>query len=242
MSAIVIGRFDAALLDKRVIENLLESEIKENLEEDYFQSVQTEIKVSHRKILLEWMLDIHDACDSPYDVFQNAVAILDHLLSMVHVEKKQLQKTGATCLMIAGKVRDIKLIGVANLVWAACDLYTAADLREQEKEVLKNLAWNIMYTVPHDFVGPLLLQLGYPPSSCPQLSKEIGKKCNKIMVEVDTRFILPSKLAAVALLATLKKTSVSKVSDLVTTQKQVSGLLGCSQEELMELQLKLNLS
>lgn len=57
-----IAPWDSAVSSKRVVEKLLYLEDKFAVSQDYFLTVQSEIRPHMRKVLAGWMMEVSDTC------------------------------------------------------------------------------------------------------------------------------------------------------------------------------------
>ena len=80
------------------------------------QLIQTEIKSPMRKEVADWMLEICLDQRAQPEVFCLAMNYFDRFLSVCAIGRSQLQLLGATCLMVAWKVREHEPIPAQRLV------------------------------------------------------------------------------------------------------------------------------
>ena len=135
---------DPALLkDSRVLDNIIERQSSEgtNLEGDYFQTVQTEIKPHMRKIVSDWMLEVSEEQQCQPDVFHLAINYMDRFLSKVHIKKSQFQLLGAVCLFLASKFKEVAPLPAENLV-----IYTDNSITTYEITVRSLIGHSVTYS------------------------------------------------------------------------------------------------
>lgn len=92
--------------DPRIINNLLLLERSTIPSCDYFSTVQTDIKPFMRKLVTIWMLELCDEQRAEEQVFPLAINFMDRFLCVVNIARQQLQLLGATCLLVASKIRQ----------------------------------------------------------------------------------------------------------------------------------------
>ena len=96
------------LHDRRVLENILlgHNVQKSVLRDNYFKTVQTEIKPHMRKIVCEWMLEVTEEQRCQPEVFSLAVDYMDRFLSRVPLAKSQFQLLACVCIFLASKFKE----------------------------------------------------------------------------------------------------------------------------------------
>lgn len=92
--------------DPRIIDNMLILEKSTVPHCDYFATVQTDIKPFMRKLVTIWMLELCDEQHAEEQVFPLAINFMDRFLCVCNISRQQLQLLGATCLLVASKIRQ----------------------------------------------------------------------------------------------------------------------------------------
>lgn len=92
--------------DPRVMDNMLLLEKSTIPHCDYFATVQTDIKPFMRKLVTIWMLELCDEQRVEEQVFPLAINFMDRFLCVCNISRQQLQLLGATCLLVAAKIRQ----------------------------------------------------------------------------------------------------------------------------------------
>ena len=102
----------------RVLANILKRSQNESasVKEDYFATVQTEIKPHMRKIVSDWMLEVTEEQRCQPEVFALAVNYMDRFLAKVSIAKNQFQLLASTCLFLASKFKETTPLPAENLV------------------------------------------------------------------------------------------------------------------------------
>ena len=105
--------------DKRVLNNLIQrqssSKNKPN-PDDYFETIQSEIKPHMRKIVCDWMLEVTEEQQCQPEVFHLAVSYLDRYLAVRPIKKTQFQLIGSVCMFLASKFRETCPLPAEHLV------------------------------------------------------------------------------------------------------------------------------
>lgn len=92
--------------DPRVVDNMLLLEKSTVPHCDYFATVQSDIKPFMRKLVTIWMLELCDEQRVEEQVFPLAINFMDRFLCVCNISRQQLQLLGATCLLVAAKIRQ----------------------------------------------------------------------------------------------------------------------------------------
>lgn len=92
--------------DPRIVTNMLLLEKSTVPHCDYFATVQTDIKPFMRKLVTIWMLELCDEQRVEEQVFPLAINFMDRFLCVCNISRQQLQLLGATCLLVAAKIRQ----------------------------------------------------------------------------------------------------------------------------------------
>ena len=86
--------------DDRVLINLIKNEHRYLPKyQNYFKTVQVEVKPHMRKIVSDWMLEVCQELCCPPEVFCLAMNLMDRFLAKTRIEKSQLQ-------LLGGRARD----------------------------------------------------------------------------------------------------------------------------------------
>ncbi|TFK20644.1 A/B/D/E cyclin [Coprinopsis marcescibilis] len=118
---------------------------------NYMES-QKELAWKMRGILTDWLVQVHVRFRLLPETLFLAVNIIDRFLSARVVSLAKLQLVGITCLFIASKVEEIISPGVGHFLSVADSTYTAAEILQAERYVLKTLDWNLSYPNPVHFL------------------------------------------------------------------------------------------
>ncbi|XP_056398981.1 G1/S-specific cyclin-D1-like [Hyla sarda] len=191
---------DPVLLQSRVLKRLLTSQDRYLASPTYFQCVQKEIYPYMRKMLTSWMLEVCEDQRCGEEVFPLAVNCLDRFLSVVPVEKRSLQLVGATCLLIASKLKESQPITIENLCMYSDFSFTDSEMRAMELLVLNKLKWDIEAVTPRDFLPHFLELLGLSADKRQQVRKHAETFI--ALCTTDCTFIaLPASMVAAASVA-----------------------------------------
>jgi len=126
------------------------------------QTRQPELTAGHRRMLVDWLIEVVDVYTmSPRSAFI-AVGLVDRTLSLYPraFPRAEFQLLGATCLHIASKCEDVSYIGVEDLASCGDNIYTVKNVLEMEECVLRLLNFKLIVPTILDFLNLMLVELG----------------------------------------------------------------------------------
>ncbi|XP_039253498.1 G1/S-specific cyclin-D2-like [Styela clava] len=145
--------------DDRVLQNLLKQEEKYLPRTTYFECVQRDVKPYMRKVVATWMLEVCEEQRCEDDVFPLSMNYLDRFLGMRAISRTQLQLLGASCMLIASKVKETIPLTAQKLVIYTDHSITHQELLDFELLVLFYLKWDVLSVTAIDFVDQILHRL-----------------------------------------------------------------------------------
>ena len=171
----------------------------------------TDINASHRRVLINWMVQVHINFNLVADSLHIAVDILDRYLQQKGstVTKKNLQLVGITGMLIASKYEDIYPPSIADLADIAADTYTTEQIRHMETEILTVLRYQLGKPNTLTFLRRYS-KLMSTTTQTHNLGKFIIEAC---YLTPDSRRLLPSQLAVGALLLAASAMTVIRKED-----------------------------
>ncbi|XP_075694921.1 G1/S-specific cyclin-D1-like [Rhinoderma darwinii] len=194
------AQVDPVLLQSRVLERLLTSQDRYMASSTYFQCIQREIYPYMRKMLTSWMLEVCEDQRCGEEVFPLAVNSLDRFLSVVPVEKRRLQLVGATCLLLASKLKESKPITIENLCMYSDFSFIDSEMRAMELLILNKLKWDIEAVTARDFLPHFLELLSLSADKVQKIRKHAETFI--ALCTTDCTFIaLPASMVAAASVA-----------------------------------------
>ncbi|XP_078507111.1 G1/S-specific cyclin-D1-like [Lissotriton helveticus] len=219
---------DPVLLESRVLAELLAAEERYLPSPSYFQRVQKEVRPPMRRVLANWMLEVCEEENCEEDVFPLAMNCLDRFLSLLSVEKRQLQLLGSTCLLLASKMKETSPITMEKLCLYSDYSSTEPELKAMELLVLNKLKWDIAAVTPRDFLPHFL-----EPLCLAGAKKQLVQKHTETFIALcanDCNFIAfpPSMIAAASVAASVAGLRVGNLDDptfhLVITEHLASAI------------------
>ncbi|XP_075047413.1 G1/S-specific cyclin-D1-like [Mixophyes fleayi] len=236
---------DPVLLQSRVLERLLAAQERYIPSPTYFQCVQKEIHPYMRKMLTSWMLEVCEDQRCGEEVFPMAVNCLDRFLSLVAVEKRQLQLLGATCLLLASKLKESRPMSTEDLCMYSDYSFTGRELQSMELLVLNQLKWDLEAVTPRNFLSHFLALLNLSAEKAEQVRKHAETFI--ALCTTDCTFIAlpPSMVAAAstaAAVAGLRPENLGMSYSSVTTTKYLAQAIRCDPNILRMCQEQIEVS
>ncbi|XP_030745595.1 G1/S-specific cyclin-D2-like [Sitophilus oryzae] len=142
--------------DERVINNLLNDEIFYIPTCDYFTEVQNDIQPFMRKVVTTWMLEVCEEQMCEEQILPLAVNYMDRFLCVCRIRRQHLQLLGATCLLIASKLRSTNFLPI-DLLCAYTDYSVTYELvANWEQLVLSKLQYNLSAVTGFDYIDQVI--------------------------------------------------------------------------------------
>lgn len=137
---------------KEIIEYLRAIEVNPDI-----PSITSNVSEKDRFILVEWLIQIHQAFKLKRATLFRAIQILDRVLTKVKVPQKKLQLVGATCMNIASKYEDIYSPEFGEFVYVAGDSFTKQDIVDMEAFICAKLKFRFSLATYYDFSARFML-------------------------------------------------------------------------------------
>jgi len=225
--------------DDRVLLNLIKNEGRYLPRyQNYFKTVQVEVKPHMRKIVSDWMLEVCQELCCPPEVFCLAMNLMDRFLAKTRIEKSQLQLLGAVCLFLSSKFKEAAPIPSEKLVMYTDFSVSLESIREWELFVLYKLKWDLSASTGLDYLDHIL----------PKLELEAGVDTRQVRRHTETvialsathylfSYVRPSVIAASAIAVTYRSLSANLSEEAAApflqhlrqvTQTEAGELQACS--------------
>lgn len=159
-------------------------------------SQQEDMDASHRRVLVNWMVQVHSKFNLLPDTLHISVDILDRYLQKVPATKKNLQLVGITAMFIASKYEEIYPPSITEFSYITADTYTTAQVRKMEIDILRTLDYHLGKPNTLTFLRRYSKLMAIT-TQVHNLAKYLIEAC---YLSVDCRNLLPSQLAVGALL------------------------------------------
>ncbi len=112
------------------------------------------IKLSHRKILFEWLKDITQECEYSNRTLFLSLYIIDKYMNQINPSIKQLQLYGSACYYISSLINDSFYIPKTDLVYLSENNFTKEELKNMTYKILSFANYNFNIKTPFDFLPP----------------------------------------------------------------------------------------
>lgn len=108
-----------------------------------------------RKILVDWLVDVHRKFKLRHETLFLAVNVLDRFLALTSdsVPKGKFQLFGVSCLFIAAKYEEIYPPALSDFVYVCADTYKAEQILEMEGLILNQLGFSLVYSSSLQLLG-----------------------------------------------------------------------------------------
>ena len=120
--------------------------------ENYMITVQKDINEKMRKILLDWLIDVHAKFKLTTETLFLTINIIDRYLSKKSINRKYLQLLGVTSMLIASKYEDIYPPEIKDFIFMTDNAYTKDELIKMENDILDKIQFNMTYPTSFRFL------------------------------------------------------------------------------------------
>ena len=120
--------------------------------ENYMINVQKDINEKMRKILLDWLIDVHAKFKLRTETLFLTINIIDRYLSKKSIHRKYLQLLGVTSMLIASKYEDIYPPEIKDFIFMTDNAYTKEELLKMENDILDKIQFNLTYPTSFRFL------------------------------------------------------------------------------------------
>ena len=118
---------------------------------NYLNNIQSEINMTMRCILIDWLIDVHLKFNFHPNTLYITVNIIDKFLSIKNCSKKFLQLIGISALMISCKFNEIEIPKIEDFIYITDNAYTINQVKKMEYEILKILKFKICFPTMLNF-------------------------------------------------------------------------------------------
>ena len=123
-----------------IFENLIneENNNKYKINSNYF-NFQNDINDKMRKVLIDWLIEIHYKLKFKEETFYTTIYIIDAYLSQKRIERKNLQLLGITAIFIASKLYEINSGNIEDYSNITAKTYNKEEIINMESDISKTL-------------------------------------------------------------------------------------------------------
>ena len=119
---------------------------------EYLQKIQTEIKDTSRAFLIEWIIDVHRKFRLLPEALYVTQHIIDQFMSRHKIEKNQLHLLGVSTLWIAAKYEEIYPPDLNDFLQVSENKFSRQQVLDMEKIILMKLNFKITAPSPYRFL------------------------------------------------------------------------------------------
>ena len=120
--------------------------------ENYMNIVQNDITEKMRKILLDWLIDVHYKFNLLSETLFLTINIIDRYLSKKSINRKYFQLLGVTSMFISSKYEDIYPPEIKDFIFMTDNAYTREELMSMENDILDKIQFNMTYPTSFRFL------------------------------------------------------------------------------------------
>eukprot|EP00563_Minutocellus_polymorphus_P002052 CAMPEP_0181041258 /NCGR_PEP_ID=MMETSP1070-20121207/11503_1 /TAXON_ID=265543 /ORGANISM="Minutocellus polymorphus, Strain NH13" /LENGTH=472 /DNA_ID=CAMNT_0023119357 /DNA_START=62 /DNA_END=1480 /DNA_ORIENTATION=- len=167
-----------------------------------------------RAQIAEWFFKVADSLSMSREIVAVAVSYLDRYLGTLDdpaaaLSRRQFQLVCLTCLYVATKLYDHKILPPVSIVNLSRGCFTARDIEDMERTILDALQWRLSPPTPLTFAKHLLLLLPRTSVSRPvrRTVSDVAKYLTELAV-IDYAFV-GRKASSVGLAAVLTAMDVA---------------------------------
>ncbi|KAK9268485.1 hypothetical protein L1049_000237 [Liquidambar formosana] len=130
-----------------------------------YMTIQIDITPQMRGILINWLIEatfayqvvllvlqVHFKFDLMQETLYLMVSLLDQYLSLVKINKNEMQLVGLTALLLASKYEDFWHPRIKDLISISAESYTRDQMLGMEKAILKTLKFRLNVPTPYVFM------------------------------------------------------------------------------------------
>ncbi|XP_027368331.1 cyclin-A1-1-like [Abrus precatorius] len=126
-----------------IYKNLRESEEKKRPSANFMETIQKDINVSMRAILIDWLVEVAEEYRLVPDTLYLTVNYIDRYLSGNAMNRQRLQLLGVASMMIASKYEEICAPQVEEFCYITDNTYLKEEVLQMESAVLNYLKFEM---------------------------------------------------------------------------------------------------
>lgn len=119
----------------------------------HVMKVQTEINKNMRKILIDWIIDVHHKFKLLNKTLFLTINIIDRFLCLKKISKQKLQLLGITSMFIASKYEEIYAPEIRDFIYICDNAYSKEDIIKMEHLICYVLRYKFNLPSPQSFLS-----------------------------------------------------------------------------------------
>lgn len=121
---------------------------------------------THRKILLDWLVDVQGEYQLSIESLHTAFLLIDRCMQLKNdIPTKDIQLLGATCLFVASKFCETSHPSLSDMVWVCDHAFSHQQHRNMEMEVLFLTGFLVRTVTPCSYIEGLCHLLQQTPAT-----------------------------------------------------------------------------
>ncbi|KAJ1973840.1 B-type cyclin [Dimargaris verticillata] len=117
-----------------------------------YMAMQQELEWSMRRILVDWLVQVHQRFRLLPETLYLCVNYVDRFLSRKVVSLEKLQLVGATALLLAAKFEEIQVPSVSDFVYMVDHAYSVDEILKAERYMVAMLDFSLGFPGPMSFL------------------------------------------------------------------------------------------
>ncbi|ORX90513.1 hypothetical protein K493DRAFT_230414 [Basidiobolus meristosporus CBS 931.73] len=134
------------------------------LPSDNYMEHQPELEWRMRRILLDWIIQVHERFRMLPETLYLCVNYIDRFLSVKEISIDKLQLVGITALFIAAKYEELDAPTVSSMVYMTGHTYAREELQKAERFMVNMLNYELGFPGPLNFLRRIAKCDKYDPS------------------------------------------------------------------------------
>ncbi|KAH1215207.1 Cyclin-A1-1 [Glycine max] len=155
-----------------IYKHLRESEEKKRPSTDFMDTIQKDINVSMRAILVDWLVEVAEEYRLVPETLYLTVNYLDRYLSGNAMNRQRLQLLGVSCMMIASKYEEICAPQVEEFRYITDNTYLKEEVLQMESAVLNYLKFEMTAPTVKCFLRRFVRAAAHDVQEIPSLQLE----------------------------------------------------------------------
>ncbi|XP_065855934.1 cyclin-A3-2-like [Euphorbia lathyris] len=121
----------------------LEADPKKRPLPDHIETVQKDVTVYMRGILVDWLVEVAEEYKLLSDTLYMTISYIDRFLSLNVVNRKKLQLLGVSSMLIVAKYEEINPPDVQDFCYITDNTFTKEEIVKMEADILKSLKFEL---------------------------------------------------------------------------------------------------
>lgn len=116
---------------------------------------QRDVNEWMRRILIDWLVDVHLEFKLHRETFFLAIHTLDRFMEKHCVSRTKTQLVGIVCMLVAAKYAERHTVHVYDYIYICANAYTRHEILAMERMVLNGIGNSLTVATPWTFLGDM---------------------------------------------------------------------------------------